>query len=306
MKINLSNVFSVDASQDERYIIRILGFKISIQKRNVAAQRKQNPYYYYKKNNIDITTIPPITGDARDRQLIGLYMLKQLDEVCKKHNINYWLDFGALLGAVRHKGFIPWDDDIDIGIMRKDYNKLMQVFDSTVKDKDLFLGFRVSDTEILLKIYHKKISHIFIDIFPYDFYNENLTKDEQIIKTTEYKALRKNFLQKERSKDPLEFHNSFQELTNDFTNLNEEKYVIWGFEFGHNWKKWIHEYNTIFPLTELEFEGEKYPCIRDYDTYLKDVYGDYMAYPKKISVGHFMYKNFTVEEKKLMKELIKK
>ena len=63
----------------------------------------------------------------RTIQLETLENLRVLDRVCKKYDIQYFLVYGSLLGAVRHKGFIPWDDDLDIGLMREDYEKLCKV-----------------------------------------------------------------------------------------------------------------------------------------------------------------------------------
>lgn len=86
-------------------------------KSSIKAKKQQSPYAEYKKNNVDITSLPPATGQIRDVQLSNLELLKELDYVCKKNNLQYWLDFGTLIGAIRHKGFIPWDDDIDTGMM---------------------------------------------------------------------------------------------------------------------------------------------------------------------------------------------
>ena len=77
---------------------------------------------YILKTRKDGTSIT-----VRDVQLVLLEMLKDIDALCKKHNIRYWLTGGSRLGAVRHKGFIPWDDDADIGMLREDYEKFQRV-----------------------------------------------------------------------------------------------------------------------------------------------------------------------------------
>ena len=73
----------------------------------------------------------------RKIQLIELEMLKEVDRICKKYNLQYYLAGGTLLGAVRHGGFIPWDDDLDIFLFRKDYEKLAEVIDKEL-DKRMF------------------------------------------------------------------------------------------------------------------------------------------------------------------------
>ena len=67
------------------------------------------------------------TGTARLVQLAHLQLLQEFDQVCRQHNLTYWLLSGTLLGAVRHGGFIPWDDDLDLGMPREDIRKLMEV-----------------------------------------------------------------------------------------------------------------------------------------------------------------------------------
>ena len=74
----------------------------------------------------------------RMAQLRMLAILVEVDKICRKHNITYWLDYGTLLGAVRHKGFIPWDDDVDICVMRKDYDKLRKYLQQELPEQFVF------------------------------------------------------------------------------------------------------------------------------------------------------------------------
>ena len=72
--------------------------------------------------------------NIRDAQIIMLNILKEIDKICKKHNLIYFLDGGTLLGAVRHKGFIPWDDDVDIGMRKEDYRKFLKIAQKELTD----------------------------------------------------------------------------------------------------------------------------------------------------------------------------
>ena len=74
----------------------------------------------------------------QEAQLRMLEMLCEIDRICKKYDIKYWLDAGTLLGAIRHKGFIPWDDDIDIGMIREDYRKFKSIVKGEL-DKIIFV-----------------------------------------------------------------------------------------------------------------------------------------------------------------------
>ena len=75
--------------------------------------------------------------ELRKAQLIMLDMLVEFDAICKKHNLKYWLDSGTLLGAVRHQGFIPWDDDIDLSMPVEDYNRFKEIATSELSE-DIF------------------------------------------------------------------------------------------------------------------------------------------------------------------------
>ena len=92
--------------------------------------------------------------NLRKAQLIMFNLLKELDKVCKKNNINYWLDSGTLLGAVRHKGFIPWDDDIDICMLEKDYKKFLKIAKKELSE-NVFLQTEETDKNYIWFPYAK-------------------------------------------------------------------------------------------------------------------------------------------------------
>ena len=115
--------------------------------------------------------------DLEEQKKIELEILDVVDKFCREHDIKYGLCYGSLIGAVRHKGFIPWDDDIDIAMLRPDYDKFMELFNkfntryqckSAELDKNFTRPFmRVSDTNTLLYDTKRKF-FISIDIFCWD------------------------------------------------------------------------------------------------------------------------------------------
>lgn len=122
---------------------------------------------------------------VEDAKQIELEILNYIDTLCKKHNINYIINYGTLIGAVRHEGFIPWDDDIDLSMPREDYQRFINIFQkekskykllSLETDKNYFNNFiKITDstTKIIdtrnTKTYE---SGIFIDIFPIDRFDD--------------------------------------------------------------------------------------------------------------------------------------
>lgn len=122
---------------------------------------------------------------VEDAKQIELEILDYIDTLCKKHNINYIINYGTLIGAVRHEGFIPWDDDIDLSMPREDYQRFINIFQkekskyellSLETDKNYFNNFiKITDstTKIIdtrnTKTYE---SGIFIDIFPMDRFDD--------------------------------------------------------------------------------------------------------------------------------------
>lgn len=119
--------------------------------------------------------------NIRDYQERSVVLLKAIDRVCKEHGITYYIIAGTLLGAVRHKGFIPWDDDMDIALMRKDYDTLMKHADewlpapfyivnheNTPHYPKYFAKLEDTSTTIVENFYLGYAGGIYMDIFPLD------------------------------------------------------------------------------------------------------------------------------------------
>ena len=171
---------------EDHYVLNFLGIKFKFSKSK--NKKLRNTFNYYKKNNIDITTFPKAEGDIRELQLANLSLLLFLDKLCKENNIAYWLDFGTLLGAVRHKGFIPWDDDIDVSMMRDDYERIIDIINNNPYNSDIYAEFNRDEEKgdcigkyFHIKIRHKKCPNLFVDIFPYDYLGKNLNHEDKIL-----------------------------------------------------------------------------------------------------------------------------
>lgn len=304
----LKNIISITEYNATHNIIILFGIKIKFPKREFVKVQKQFPYETYKKNNVPITTIPPAEGQLRDIQLANLALLREMDYVCKQNNLKYWIDFGTLLGAVRHKGFIPWDDDVDLGMLREDYDKLIAAFNRSCRNLDIFADFVIcanKPCQSIIKIQHKKCPHLFVDIFPYDNYGQIIPKDLQVAESTKIKNLRE-VMQKDCPKKALisEILSVVNKNRKNILNIpNEDCDYIWGIDFNHHWKNWFASKEMLFPLKEIEFENNLFPCINNIEGYLEKVYGNYMGYPKKFGYGHNMFAKLTQEELTIVKEL---
>lgn len=124
-----------------------------------------------------------------------LEILVEIDRICEKHRLRYYLDYGNLLGAIRHKGFVPWDDDIDIMMLRKDYEIFAEVANLELPKELLFRSLKEdnSNGELVSSVQHKEMlissdaigkyhNYLYgagVDIFPYDFLSDNPEKERQ-------------------------------------------------------------------------------------------------------------------------------
>lgn len=305
------SLFSIKDYGETHKIVRFLGIKLKFPKPEYAKKKKESPYYYYKKNNIDITTLPPATGQLRDIQLANFALLKELDYVCKQNGLTYWLDGGTLLGAVRHKGFIPWDDDIDTAMLREDYEKVIDAFKKSSRNSDIYADYYRSDkgpNMIFLRVLHKKCPHLSVDIFPWDNYGKNLSKEEELNISKKIRLDLKDFKKIASKYDNNELRiilkNKMEQITNN-SNFSEASNYVWGVDFNHPFDNWFWKHDDLNPLKTIQFEGYEFPCMNKDKYFLERLYKDYMKYPSKITMGHSMLLELTTEEKNIISTLAK-
>ncbi len=246
--------------------------------------------------------------ELRRLQLTELEMLEEVDRICRKNGIPYSLDAGTLLGAVRHKGFIPWDDDLDVMLLHKDYERF---YEACKKDLDtsrfFFQDYRTDPnyrwgygkmrrlgTEYI-KAGQEKLKQrtgICIDIFD----AENIPDGEK----ERSKYIRQMFCVRKMMYSALGRTNEGNPLMRLWYSLLYLVPIRTVFRIKNRWTRKVNATrteNVFFPtwpvknhpygfprrlfdeFTDVEFEGGKYMTIRDYDTYLKIRYGDYMKLP---------------------------
>lgn len=312
-KIQLFNIFTIATISnysETRNLITILGFKIKIAKREIAKERQENVFYQYKKDKIDITKVPPAQGLLRDIQLANLALLKELAYVCEKNNFKYILDAGTLLGAVRHTGFIPWDDDIDILMFREDYEKIVSAFKNTTRNSDIYAEYhRDKDTnsQYFIKIKHKKCPFLGVDIFPLDSYGKHLSLKEQLIATNKIckilKHLKKEINPNISNKETKTILTKTMKEKILLSSTNENGDFVYGVDFAHKLKNWFLDRDIVLPLRKIQFEDSEYTTVNKPKEFLKNIYGDYMKYPKKMKILHYSYKNLTSEQLETIKKL---
>ncbi len=287
--------------KNNRIIYRICGLKFSIKK--LTKRKLLVDTNELLRKTIDVQALPKAQGLLRDIQLATVRMLLEIDKICKKNNITYWLDFGALLGAVRHKDYIPWDDDIDISMLREDYEKFAEIFTQNVSDENLFIEKYCHNkgTCNILKVRHKKFPNIFVDIFPYDFYTEKLDTEGKIALHKKITKIKKRAYHKIRKSEKEKYIQYLLELRDTkiyegkTVDVSQKPTLFWGIDYNHLWGRGVFDYETFFPLSEIEFCGHKFPAPAQPDIYLTHVYRDYMTLPSSFSY-HFDFKQFSIEE----------
>lgn len=236
----------------------------------------------------------PDGSELRNIQLQQLELLKFFDEFCQRNHIKYWLSSGTCLGAVRHGGFIPWDDDIDVEMMREDYVRFCRLWKDTSKyslqnrlsDKFYILAFskiRINDTEYNESdpiSRHYKFQGIFIDVFCMEPISRFCGR------TGDYMAYHLSNLLK--SPEPSIIQRSLfligknilyitAAIIRPFQKLFVKDEVCHAFGSCNYIKS--RKKSHIFPLSKANFEGFDVPIPGNVDAYLTRMFGDYNKLP---------------------------
>ncbi len=247
----------------------------------------------------------------RKIQLTQLEIMKVVDEICKKENIRYYLCAGTMLGGVRHQGFIPWDDDLDIMMPREDYRKLMEIlkeklpeeywlqtYETDINYWQAFAKIRKKDTiykeKGMEKISDEKCG-IWIDIFPLDYAKKRGTIGLKIrrllTKTISFSLRQREFGLKysvfSRRYIPLLLFlgiipkkqvKRLQEKIMEGGKNKSRKYLV-NLASTYEIDKETYPKEWFENEEEIEFEDTRLSIPKDYDKYLKQLYGNYMKLP---------------------------
>lgn len=256
----------------------------------------------------------PEGSKLRNAQKELVNILLDLDAICKEHNIEWWLSSGTLLGAARHKGFIPWDDDIDIVMLRKDYKRLEKILHKMESEKyvyqsmrsdieyvNTFGKFRKRDGEVKItggRYRYLKFKGQFIDIFCIEKTNYPAARLARVIyMNTQYPTLKvkcgwlRHALIRFVEVLCLGIINPILRLVGLINPKGEYHYTM-----GTAWAHHTFYAKEIFPLSTATFEGHTFPVPKDMDAYLTNVYGDWRKLPSDEQIKQQIHSQEYIDE----------
>lgn len=274
----MNKIFSLYKKLGFSHATRFIFWKIL----GIDKQQEQlNTLFYFLNKYADIHSLPP-TDDLELRllQQCDAKLLKVFDSVCKKYEITYWLDFGTLLGAYRHKGFIPWDDDMDICCPREDYNRLLG--EPSVVLKQMGIDIYQDKGRIGIGYKHKETG-IWIDVFAVDYYftPSNNSNDEVLKKLSRYKIKFKN--KKTVSKDIASIRRN--KIIGNTT--GDGHFLLYhDLDFDFPYGIILFDGSDVFPLSVLDFEGIPFPVPNKSENYLTNIYGKNFCNFPRTGVEH--------------------
>lgn len=242
----------------------------------------------------------------KELQMISLDILDYFHHICEAHNIQYSLGGGTLIGAIRHQGFIPWDDDIDVYMLWSEYQKFVSVWNKLSHNFYKLSPIETFDGDVvgeMAKIYDERTylsekhraSHIFIDIFILDYVPSDLGILYKSMKkhrrlTLRFKSLRKRFY---RAKDKSgckkilgklsqiyyeKMQANLSRLRETYNEKNSDNIGLFLSDYAC-WKKSYMPKEYFRSFKKVKFENKYFYVTEYYHQCLTDYYGDYMTLP---------------------------
>ncbi len=232
---------------------------------------------------------------------LTMQLLDFVNNVCEKHDLQWWMFAGTLLGAFRHEGFIPWDDDCDINMIREDYESFFKIFPLEIEKYNLSDCIEINATTMTPTGYYLPFLKVnywfdqeadelltFLDIFPVDYLEDEIP-DYVSKHKNEHQVIIKKLLDGQDRDTVINESSKKLHITQNKTNLLTNGVEDPGFET-------INKYDDIFPLTSLKFENRVYPCPNKPDLYIEKLYGKNFRQIPKISRDHGHYEYISKQE----------
>lgn len=246
---------------------------------------------------------PKATGDLKIIQDANLYLIRCLSDICSKLDITFWLHGGSLIGALRHQGFIPWDDDVDVGMLRKDLDILMEYLKVNKKYQ---ISMAYHDDHTFSRAYQFKMRDesycCFIDIFVFDYYSAQPEDFSKLFHTTRNEMIC-NFQNMADKPTPqyISYHFSKYNPSDCYkiariidNALEKVEYKTEGDYLYYSIENYPFPYplmkaEDIFPCANVPFEDMELNIPANSLLYLKG-YGDFWQIPKDMGrPAHFSY-----------------
>lgn len=236
--------------------------------------------FYFLNQCVDITSIKPVTDDLRILQECDTLFLAIFDKVCMSNNIQYWISWGTLLGAVRHKGFIPWDDDTDVCMLREDFERALKLLPIEMSK----LGFDVQyDSKYPLATMGFGYKHyktgVWIDIFPIDTYKWDDECNSTEILNKKLDIYHEQWIKKKKNTMSCEEITDVKKKI--LPGLCDYKNSDIAFENVEFFKRHIfYNKSALLPIRRMKFGDIELNGPNNPDEILKTVYGNnYMDFP---------------------------
>lgn len=305
-------VLNLEASLNKQVLLKKIKRRFFTSKTEIFKElyKKFKPCTDLLLDIVDIKTVKRCQDKVlRSEQLKCLDFCKKMTDFFDENSLEYFITSGSLIGAVRHKGFVPWDDDFDVGMMRADYEKLKEMLRRNFKEIDISeiaiskhnkdavidKALKNSNGEIMYFIGPKYIqiyqgsglaNCVLIDVFPHEYYKESYTLDEH----KKYMSGIKNKIAEiDNFKDIIKFLDN--EIQTNENVVEKSGKIYYGVDslgsYIVNPTDFYYE-DKIFPRKKIEFEREEFWAPNNPEAYIKVQYPDYLAFPKNFSIAPFL------------------